>query len=119
NNLQNFPVITSVTASVGSTLIQGTLNSNASTGPYRIEFFSSSSCDASGFGEVKSFLGSFPASTDPSCNVIFVVALSVTVSAGDVITATATSPTNNTSEFSQCFTVVGGPTATNTPTNTP
>src|SRR5439155_6053054 len=57
NNLQNFPVITSVTAGVGSTTIQGTLNSVAST-QYRIEFFTNDACEPSGFGEGKTFCGS-------------------------------------------------------------
>ena len=119
NGLQNFPVITSVLASVGSTEIIGTLNSTASTGPYRVEFFSSPTCDPSGFGEGKTFLGIATPSTDPTCASSFDVTLPVTVSAGSFITATATDPSNNTSEFSQCFAVVGGPTATNTPTITP
>ena len=40
NNLQNYPVLTSVTNSGGMTHIAGTLNSLANT-TFRIEFFSS------------------------------------------------------------------------------
>src|SRR5262249_51997187 len=40
NNLQNFPVLTSVVAGATNTTITGTLNSTANT-PFRIEFFAS------------------------------------------------------------------------------
>ena len=120
NLLQNYPVITAVTAFPSSTEIQGTLDTTASTGPYRIEFFSTSTCNGAppnNFGEGQTFLGSTTVSTDAACHGNFNVALPFSVAAGSVITATATSPTNNTSEFSQCF-VVGG-IVTATPTITP
>jgi CSLREA domain-containing protein len=105
NNLQNFPVITSVTAGAGSTTVQGTLNSTASTGPYRIEIFASDACDPSGFGEGRTFLGSTTATTSGSCDGTFNVTLPVSVSPTARITATATDPNNNTSEFSACVAV--------------
>src|SRR5207249_5080796 len=86
----------------GSTTIQGTLNSTASTGPYRIEIFASDVCDPSGFGEGKTFLGSTTATTDVSCNGTFNVTLPVSVAPTARVTATATDPNNNTSEFSAC-----------------
>ena len=52
NNLQNFPLVTFATS--GSIIIQGTLNSAAST-QFRLEFFSNTSCDPSGNGEGKTF----------------------------------------------------------------
>jgi hypothetical protein len=120
NFQQNFPVITVVNAFAGSTNIQGTLDSTANTGPYRIEFFSSPSCNAGSpndFGEGKTFLGAATPSTDGSCAATFDVTLPVSVSPGSVVTATATDPNNNTSEFSQCFPV--GAVVTPTPTITP
>ena len=131
NLQQNYPVITAVTAFPSSTAIQGTLDSTASTGPYRIEFFSSPSCNGAppnNFGEGQTFLGSTTVSTDAFCHGSFNVTLAAGVTAGSVITATATDPNNNTSEFSQCFAVTGIVTATPTitpggptltPTNTP
>ena len=105
NNRQNFPVLTAVTAS--STAISGTLNSNA-TRTYRIEFFSNSVCDASGFGEGETFLGFTTTATDGSGNASFSVVLPANVAAGLFITATATDqPGNNTSEFSACALVSG------------
>ena len=44
NNLQNYPVITSVTVSGGTATIRGTLNSEPGT-EYRIEPFRNQSCD--------------------------------------------------------------------------
>jgi hypothetical protein len=101
NNLQNYPVLTTASSSGGNTNIQGKLNSVANTA-YRIEFFSNSSCDASGFGEGQTFLGSTIVTTDGSCNATFNVNLPVTVSPQTRLTATATDPAGNTSEFSAC-----------------
>ncbi|MDO8615106.1 MAG: thrombospondin type 3 repeat-containing protein [Dehalococcoidia bacterium] len=99
NNLQNFPVLTSATT--GSTTIQGTLNSTAST-QFRLEFFSSAACDSSGNGEGASFIGSTTVTTDGSGNANIDVTFPTTVPGGHFVTATATDPSNNTSEFSQC-----------------
>ena len=101
NNLQNYPILTTASSSAGSTNIQGTLNSVAST-QYRVEFFSNDSCDSSGFGEGKTFLGFTNVTTDGSCNASFNVTLPVSVSPQARLTATATDPAGNTSEFSAC-----------------
>lgn len=106
NEQQNYPVITD--ASLGSTNVTGTLNSAASTA-YRLEFFGSYSCDASGFGEGQTFLGTTDVTTDGSGDASFDVTLSETSTAGYYVTATATDPDNNTSEFSQCYQLPGSP----------
>lgn len=95
NDLQNFPAITQVTGSS----VSGTLNSRPNT-TYRIEVFSSPACDPSGFGEGQRFLGATSVTTDASGNASFTFA--ATIGASDFVTATATDPTNNTSEFSAC-----------------
>jgi hypothetical protein len=105
NNGQNFPVISSAENAGEGTTIRGSLNSAAST-TYRIEFFSSPACDGSGHGEAESFLGFTTQATDGSGNTSFIVTLATPVSAGRVVTATATSPGGDTSELSQCRTVV-------------
>jgi CSLREA domain-containing protein len=102
NNLQNFPVLTSATA--GSTTIQGTLNSTANT-QFTLEFFSNTACDSSGYGEGQSFLGTTNVTTNASGNATINVTFATTVPAGQFITATATDPAGNTSEFSQCIQV--------------
>jgi len=104
NNIQNFPVITSAVTGATTTTISGTLNSTAAT-QFRIEFFSNTTCDASGNGEGQTFLGSTTVTTDGTCSTgtfnIVVPNASIT---GPSITATATDPNNNTSEFSACVT---------------
>jgi len=102
NNLQNFPVLTSSNGAAGGGVnIQGTLNSNAST-TFTLDFFSNPSCDASGNGEGQTFLGSASVTTNGAGNATFNVTLAASASAGDSITATATNPQGNTSEFSAC-----------------
>lgn len=101
NNLQNFPVITSVTSTGGGTTIQGTLNSVANK-TYDIDFYSNASCDASGNGEGARFLNSTQVTTDASGNAQFNVTFPETLAANRVVTATATDPSGNTSEFSAC-----------------
>src|SRR5438128_404068 len=105
NNLQNFPVLTSAVAGVVNTTIQGTLNSIPST-TFRIEFFANASCDNSGNGEGQTFLGFTNTTTDASCNANFSFSVPNASVTGPIITATATDPGNNTSEFSACRTVL-------------
>ena len=106
NGRQNYPLLSSVIASGGNTTFQGNLNSNPNK-QFRIEFFSSPACDGSGFGEGRTFLGSTSVNTDGNGNAAINVSLPVTP-VGNYVTATATSPENDTSEFSPCA-LVGGP----------
>ncbi len=106
NNLQNFPVLSSAALSGSSTVIDGQLRSAHST-TYRIEFFSNDACDTSGNGEGDTFLGSTDVTTNGSGEVNFSHSVPTTLSSSDVVTATATDPTGNTSEFSACRTVTG------------
>ncbi len=110
NNLQNFPVITSASLLTGSIRIEGTLNSTANT-TFSLDFFSNPSCAVAGNGEGQTYLGSATVMTNASCVADFTganaIVLAVTVPSGQRITATATDPAGNTSEFSSC----SGPTA--------
>ena len=101
NNLQNFPLLTSVNNSLGSTVIQGSLNSTPNT-TFTVQFFSNSSCDASGFGEGQQLIGTRTVTTDSKgdAGISFNFAGTFT----PPITATATDPSGNTSEFSACGT---------------
>lgn len=102
NNLQNFPVLTSVTSGTGQTEISGTLNSTANR-YFRLEFFASPLCDPTGFGEGAVYLGYLDSVlTDASGNASFTTALSGNVLPGWAITATAIDDSGNTSEFSAC-----------------
>ncbi|MEO8429077.1 MAG: hypothetical protein ABI651_18455 [Verrucomicrobiota bacterium] len=101
NNLQNFPELTRVFRSNGGIVIEGTLNSTPRT-TFVLQFFSSRDCDPSGFGEGETFLGSASIITEASGNRKFTVTLPVTFPPRYWITATATDPLGNTSEFSRC-----------------
>ena len=108
NNLQNFPVITA--AGTGSTIIDGTISSTPNT-LFALDFFASSSCDPTGFGEGQRFLGSATVNTNETGLGSYHVTLTPTAVTGEFITATATDPAGNTSEFSSCVQVGGATTA--------
>src|SRR5262249_14074124 len=97
-NLQNFPVLTSVTNSGGMTTINGKLNSVANTN-YRIEFFANDVIDPTGYGEGQTYLGFVNIMTDGNCNATFSKSFPQ-IGAKQRVTATATDPSGNTSEFS-------------------
>src|SRR6266480_3020140 len=98
NNLQNYPVIESVSSSGGMTTVSGKLNSAANT-TYRIEFFANDAIDPTGFGEGDTFVRSTNATTNASGDASFNVSFPQ-IGADQRVTATATDPNNNTSEFS-------------------
>ncbi|MDX6403922.1 MAG: hypothetical protein QOH70_1377 [Blastocatellia bacterium] len=99
NNLQNYPFLTSASSAGGNTAIGGTLNSTPSTA-FRIEFFSNTTLDGSGYGPGETFLGSTTVTTDGSGNAPFTVNTGSATASGKFITATATNNvTGDTSEF--------------------
>jgi len=100
NNLQNYPVITVAQSSAAGTTIQGTFNSTPSTNGFVLQFFASPTADPSGYGQGETFLGSTTVNTDQNGNASFTVSFSTVVPVGQVVSATATDPNNNTSEFS-------------------
>jgi len=119
NNQQNFPSITSAITAGAITTVDGTLNSFPSTS-YSLQFFSNPTCDPSGHGQGKTLVGSTTVTTNGGGDGTFHTALSGVAPAGQFLTATATDPNNNTSEFSACVLVAAGaPTPTDTPTKTP
>jgi len=103
NNWQNFPVLTSGVLGLG-TAVNGSLNSTANT-TFRIEFFANAAGDASGYGEGQNFIGAISVTTNGSGNATFAPVLQATVPASQKISATATDPAGNTSEFAQNVTV--------------
>jgi trimeric autotransporter adhesin len=103
NHLQNSPVLELAVKNETVFTIKGSLNSTADTA-FRLEFFASRACDISGYGEGEIYLGFTNVLTAADANVSFEVGLPVDVPSGYAITATATDPDNNTSEFSACLT---------------
>jgi parallel beta-helix repeat protein len=96
NEYQNFPVLTLATG----TTVKGTLNGAAGTS-YTIQVFSSPSADPSGYGQGRYFLRSFKVTTNAAGNASFTETLSSPLTKGQFVTATATDPAGNTSEFSK------------------
>jgi parallel beta-helix repeat protein len=103
NGLQNYPALkdAKVSESGADLTVMGTLNSGANQ-TYRVEFFAQATGDPSGFGQGQIFLGFADVTTDASGQATFSVTLSgVHVRSGQYITATATGPKGDTSEFSR------------------
>jgi hypothetical protein len=107
NGLQNFPMILFATVpnmsmvSIAHTVIAGELNSTIST-TFKIEFYSSPSCDPSGYGEGKVFLGAKTVTTNSSGKVDFTFDTNYATTVGEFLTAIAFDPQGNSSEFSNC-----------------
>src|SRR5262245_27348494 len=99
NGLQNFPVIISSTPGATTTIF-GRFHSKPNTS-YTLDFYASAAADPSGFGEGQRYLGAATVTTDANGDVhYFTVVVSGATAAGEVISATATDPDGNTSEFS-------------------
>ena len=107
NNLQNFPLLVSVSFAEGKVTVTGSLSteSNESPSTYIIEFFASNVADNTGYGEGEFFLGEITLETDINGYETFETTLDTKGYGAQVITATATDPDGNTSEFSQ---TIGG-----------
>jgi PKD repeat protein len=103
NNLQNFPVISSITLNSSSTMVLGTIDTQNPQG-ITIEVFSNDVADASGFGEGQIFRGA--AVPDASGNWVATLPAGLD---GSYLTATATDAAGNTSEFSRASQVGGVP----------
>jgi photosystem II stability/assembly factor-like uncharacterized protein len=101
NHLQNFPVLSSVTTGAGGTSLKGALNSKPNT-QFLINFYTNLACDPSGNGEGARPFGATTVTTGADGNVSFDVTLPASLAAGRAVTATATDPSGNTSEFSPC-----------------
>jgi hypothetical protein len=106
NNFQNYPVLSPISSASGTTTISGNLNSLPNTS-YTIEFFSNSVVDPSKYIEGKTYLGSTTVMTDGNGQAGF--SFMTPTTSDTVFTATATDPTNDTSEFSQPQVINGLP----------
>jgi sugar lactone lactonase YvrE len=97
------PRITSATP--GSNTVSGILAGTPGNS-YRIEIFANDSCDPSGFGEGKTFIGFTEATAGPTGEAAFSATVSNPLSAGTVLTATATpalAVNEGTTGFSRCI----------------
>ena len=104
NLLQNMPAL--VGFSVVTAGVTGTLGSVPGT-TFTIDFYASDEVDASGNGEGARYLESIQVITDGSGNAPIDSVLASAVTTDEYLTATATDPAGNTSEFSVA--IVPGP----------
>jgi parallel beta-helix repeat protein len=114
NNSQNFPTLLAASSSLLFHVVSigGSLHSTSRT-TFTLDFFVSPTADPSGFGEGRTFLGSSSVTTDASGNASFGFGFPGFAPGRSVVTATATDPAGNTSEFSQAK-VIGPRLATGT-----
>ncbi|WP_445311647.1 DUF4347 domain-containing protein, partial [Microcoleus vaginatus] len=95
NNLQNYPVLTSVSGNTVSGILNSTPNAN-----FRVEFFANTSYDPAGAGQGETFIGFQDVTTDSAGNANINFAYTP-VAGKPVLAATATNTTTgDTSEFS-------------------
>jgi hypothetical protein len=103
NGLQNFPVVGAVTYGASTTTVGGSLDSTAST-VFDLDFYSTACLlRPQEIAEGQTYLGSVQVATDGSGHAAFSAVLPIAVPVGSSITATATDPSGNTSEFSPRF----------------
>ena len=107
NGLQNFPVLSTLTPAFpenpeAGLHIQGVLHSTPST-TYDLDFFSNPACVKfpKDYLEGAKYLGSGIVTTDGAGTGIVDVTVPIGIAAGEHVSATATDPAGNTSEFSQ------------------
>jgi CSLREA domain-containing protein len=111
---QNFPLLGTAEVTAGAVTVTGSLNSVPSS-TFTLDFYSNPSCNAAApnnHGEGRTYLGELtPVTTNAGGDATFTFTSDGTpaVSAGEVITATATDANGNTSEFSACLTVSAVP----------
>lgn len=98
NALQNFPVIGQA-LSGAVTHLTAMLNSLPDT-DFQVSFYTSDAADPSGFGEGRRYLATVPIHTDASGVATLALNLPASTNAGEFLTATATDPAGNNSEFS-------------------
>jgi CSLREA domain-containing protein len=98
NEQQNYPVLST---SQHSPTLAITLDSQPNT-LYLVDIYRSDQCNRSGYGEGQEHLNTIRLTTDVSGQASFDLNLNGLVLPGHAITATATDPGGNTSEFSNC-----------------
>ena len=107
NGLQNAPVLQVLTVVNNDLLVTGTLQSTPGT-TFRLEFFNDPG-DPSGYGEGETLLAVRDVTTDATGRASYSFTLTGAVTLAGVITATATDPQGNTSEFSNGLPITNRP----------
>lgn len=100
NDLQNYPNVNGAALDGGNLTLMGNLQSVPGE-TFMLDFYATPQCDANGYGEGKTYLGSLDVTTNSQGVGAYEVTLSG-ASASDYITALATNANGSTSEFSAC-----------------
>jgi hypothetical protein len=98
NQLLHYPVITST--SPGSTTAVAGSFSDAASSTFTLDFYASAVPDRSLYGQAERYLGSTTVTTNAAGQASFAVVLPAASQSGEWLSATATDPAGNTSEFS-------------------
>lgn len=106
NRLQNHPLVVYTVPGASSTTLEGFLNSQPET-TFQLDFFANTACTAPDVGQGATFVGSATVTTASSGDASFQFTIPTVLPSGTFVTATATDPQGNTSEFSPCL--VAGP----------
>ena len=104
NLLQNSPVLSAATIADGRLTVSGRLDS-APGQVFKVDLYASAQPDPRGFGEGQTYLGTAEVRTDNRGHADFTGTFAVSAAIGQLITATATDGSGNTSEFSARITV--------------
>ncbi|MDB5310735.1 MAG: repeat-containing protein, partial [Gemmataceae bacterium] len=99
NNYQNYPVLTSALTTSGTLAVTGLLTSTPST-QFTVQFFANDTADQSGYGQGQRLLGTESVTTDATGTAPIVDTFNSGFGVGQVVTAIATDPNGNSSEFS-------------------
>jgi hypothetical protein len=102
NNDQAAPALSSAVSQGGALTVQGSFTGRAST-TYTVQLFLSSDDPAQG----QQLLGTVTVTTDADGVATFTLTFDVDAALGQLVTATATDPNNNTSAFCQGVAVTG------------
>ncbi|MDQ3247989.1 MAG: Ig-like domain-containing protein, partial [Chloroflexota bacterium] len=110
NDKQNHPILSGAFLTADNRIDTEVVLSSTPDTTFRIEFFASEACDSTGSGEGATLLGSATLQTNSGGNGLVGITFDQAVPGGHQLTATATSNNGtapaNTSEFSECVTVV-------------
>ena len=99
NHLLNYPVLTSASASSVSTTITGSLTGTPGQ-TFTIQFFGNVAADPSSYGQGQTYVGLTTVKTNSSGNATFTFVAPSNVG-GQLLSATATDPAGDTSEFAK------------------
>jgi uncharacterized repeat protein (TIGR01451 family) len=106
NNNQSFPILNAASVDGTGTTVTGTLRSRP-LGTYTLQFFANTTPDPSGFGQGRTYLGSWTVETDSNGNDTFTASGLAAAAPDSLISATATDSANDTSQFAQDIPTTG------------